>query len=410
MFKLSLLGLCSAPLIITSLFIYPDFLYYYIILDSWSILRLSSEAIAGTFLSYNTIIISALIIVLCYQKKTIIPNQRKLYIIAPLSLLLWILVSYYYYTHSINTNAVNNIVFIYLSLIFLKDGAPEKLALIAVVALLASLALSSTMIANNLITGSIGQRSYAGNRIHSAFYALEGGFLLFYLREWKPFSVLVRCLINLVIMIIYLSVFLSLGRMVTLIACVSLLFFLYKGYVHYLTGSAAIVFAIFLVMLFPKNISTFLDKLTRLPNSQHTNIASYNDSEMGAFTSGRSAAYNVAWKLYKTKPVFGIGYDRWATDINKGSPGSSLHSRWLQILLETGAVGALLYLFLYVTSFARLGLISMLLAREKSPMRDVLFMSLLGFLLIGITDNHGYTDRIFFMIVAFIASYPVSKQ
>ncbi|MCD6565404.1 MAG: O-antigen ligase family protein, partial [Bacteroidales bacterium] len=265
--------------------------------------------------------------------------------------------------------------------------------------------LSSTMLLNDIIHHDFGQRSYAGNRIQSAFYVFEGLMLFFCLCEFHIQKNIYRYAISGFIVIGYIAIFLSLGRMVTAIAILSFLFLSYKSYIKWYVILLSFVLLIFIILTNATLLTSLKNELIRTPKATHHTMLNYNQDEMAAFTSGRSRAYKVAWHLYLKNPLLGIGYDRWASDINKGSAGSSLHSRWLQIIVETGPLGFILYLLIYLFSFLHLADKSLFIPGHKKPLRDSLLMALTGFFIIGITDNHGYTDRIFFLIIALIASY-----
>lgn len=407
--NLSIIGFCSLPVLLACTFIYPDVLYYFLVLDSWSILRLSSVKIADFPISFNMCIVSIFFIILILREKLFLPPQRKIILLPTMLFLMWLLVSHYIYSKSLHIGVLNNLIFFYITLLFFQDKSSQKLFYVAIVALLCMFFLSGSMLVNDVLHGAFGQKSYAGNRIHSAFYILEAIILLFFLRERCAKKILYHA-INFLIATGYLSIFLCLGRLVTAIAVVSIIFFFYKAYIKWRTIVAGAALLFFIILLSPHLFTSFQKQLIRLPDSRHKTIKQYDKDEMAAFTSGRSRAYEVAWKLYLKKPLMGIGYDRWATDISMGGAGFSLHSRWLQILVETGPVGALLYLFIYVSCFFCLSSKSLFVPGHREPVRDVLLMALVGFCLIGLTDNHGYTDRIFYLIIAFIASYRETKK
>ena len=192
--------------------------------------------------------------------------------------------------------------------------------------------------------------------------------------------------------------------MVTLIASISVTFFLYKGYIRWYILLISLLSLAIIVLINPNLLSNFEKKLLRVPAGK-TSITRYNQDEMAAFTSGRNKAYKTAWRLYLKSPFTGFGYDRWAKDFNKNSAGSSLHSRWLQILVETGPIGFMLYVLIYLFSFFKLINRKLFRLGAKQPLRDVLIMALVGFFLIGVTDNHGYSDRIFYLLIALITTY-----
>lgn len=80
-----------------------------------------------------------------------------------------------------------------------------------------------------------------------------------------------------------------------------------------------------------------------LPNLSNITVIKrffYSDSALG-FDSGRNDLYQIAWGLYKTNPVFGIG---WGNFSQASGSGTSVHSVFIQLLCETGLVGFVLWL------------------------------------------------------------------
>ena len=144
-----------------------------------------------------------------------------------------------------------------------------------------------------------------------------------------------------------------------------------------------------------------------LRNSENVSFSDYNNlddlgnSDLGAFSSGRSAFYLEAIDLINAKFYFGNGFLSW-TDINNsynttiatnGKERWSLHSTILQYWAETGLYGLSLYL-LYLFSIATIG--------KKLTRSNDLLLSLSGivsfyvpvFMILGGTlDNHnlGYS-------------------
>jgi O-antigen ligase len=135
--------------------------------------------------------------------------------------------------------------------------------------------------------------------------------------------------------------------------------------------------------------------------SDYDNFSDLEDSNLAAFTSGRSILYLEAIDLIKAKLYFGNGFLSW-TDINNsyntsittnGKEKWSLHSTILQYWAETGLFGLSLYI-LYLLSIATIG--------KKLIRSNDLLLSLSGiiffyvpiFMILGGTlDNHniGYS-------------------
>ncbi len=138
--------------------------------------------------------------------------------------------------------------------------------------------------------------------------------------------------------------------------------------------------------------------------------------------SGREHLYELAWKLYDTNPVFGIGWAEFSKVVEKlYVNATSVHNIYLQLLCETGIVG--------VASFAlgaAVSLIKTLSAKrlidrydgeDKNKYEKIFMISLSGqilFLLFGIVENPLYNENClifyFLMIVMGISLQSVVKR
>ncbi|VAW76056.1 hypothetical protein MNBD_GAMMA15-2111 [hydrothermal vent metagenome] len=409
--NLALIGMLLAPFLIAALIYREEMILYFLILDSWIILRISQMVFFHPALSLNRLltVFAFLVVVTKFwiKGKSIVPRSGlNILGVLVVVFLIYLAYSYYSYTGKIEFNLVNNIVFFYLCVLLLQDDYLRKFNIIAMIVVIIVAILSISSLFNIVSLGDVGQRSIAGNRNHTAFYILEGVTLMFALGYTRVNSRFIRIIINIVIACGLVAIVLSLGRTITTIALASMLFYIYKGYIKKKTALVACVLVIFVALFQFDKVVSFKDKLFRVPDGGNNSVLSLDEKDLGAFTSGRSGAYEIAWDLYLDNPITGIGYDRWAGNVTKGQHGSSLHSRWLQILVETGPFGAILYLALYLFSIIYLYRISRrpgyAASREKHIARAIL-VGLSGFFLMGITDNHGYTDRIFYLFLAMTA-------
>jgi len=104
--------------------------------------------------------------------------------------------------------------------------------------------------------------------------------------------------------------------------------------------------------------------------------------------SGRTDLYDLAWIMYKENPVFGIGYNNFAT---ASGYGYFTHSTYMELLACTGTIGFVLFLFPVFSSAWR-GLRSM--KKDGGRSATILLMMLVsGFF--GIV----YYNVIFLMIM-----------
>ena len=57
--------------------------------------------------------------------------------------------------------------------------------------------------------------------------------------------------------------------------------------------------------------------------------------------SGRTVLYNLAWDMYKEHPIFGIGYNCFAS---MSGYGYFTHSTYMELLACTGSIGFILFM------------------------------------------------------------------
>lgn len=404
------------PLLLVCIFLRPSIALYYLVLDSMLILRISDVTIIHPAVTINRLIVFftlALQLFRCGQstrRLMRLPFSTSVSIFVSL-FLVYCIFSFYSYTGEIHAGLLNNFIFYFLTLLLLEDDFEKQFSAISIVMLIPLVLLSISTITNNIIIGDVGQKSYAGNRIQTAFYVLLCiPFAFAHNKKLKDKLLLIKGTSSLIITG-YVSVFLSLGRLVTFIGIVSILYYKIKHYITFRT-LLVVFMCISCVAIFEISmIGSFLEKLVRLPHKSIHEVSKYSEDDKAAFTSGRSEAYAYAWRMYKKQPLTGIGYDGWVQRQRSNKP-ASLHSRWLQILIETGPQGFMLYAALYIAGF------SILLKKKYSDtispnselIRDALTANLLAFVLIGITDNHGFTDRAFYLLLAMIATFQSQQQ
>jgi len=407
--NLALIGIGLVPLILTGIFLRPEVLLYYLVLDSWVIMRISQVTFFHPALTLNRIMVYFGVLIIIFKRlldRNLIPKAAKSIMTLFVTIfLLYCFYSYYSYTRQFNFAILNNLVFYFLALALLDMDFEKSFRHICIIALIPVVLLSGTTIINMVLHMDIGQRSYAGNRNSSAFYTLLGTAFLFAFRYILDQEKLKRIAVNGIIFVAIITIGLSLGRMVTFILFLTIGFYFLRGYIPLkVLIAAGLMVAIIAASRF-ELVDVYTKKLLRLPTA-NADITKYNQEEMTAFTSGRSEAYKAAWKLYLASPVLGIGYDRWV-QMHKGQKGSSLHSQWLQCLVETGIPGFLLYLSLYLIGF--ISLFAYFFKNSQSrgmPIKivETLFVVLMGFFFVGLTGNHGFNNRIFYLFLAMIAT------
>ena len=205
----------------------------------------------------------------------------------------------------------------------------------------------------------------------------------------------------------FLSIYLVFsGGRLNLIIFILLLIFIFINPIKTFWLTKRKIFKLFLLVILFLGLSNgaknlILRKSENISFSKYNNLESLEDSDLGAFTSGRNTFYLEAIDLINAKFYFGNGFLSWS-DINNtyntfisknGKERYSLHSTILQYWAETGLFGLSLYI-LYLFSIAIIGkkLIgsnNLLLSLSGIICFYVPFFMILG----GTLDNHnlGYS-------------------
>lgn len=407
--KIQIIGVVLAPILVVGIFIRPQILLWYLVLDSWVVIRISQISIFLPALTFNRIIVFVGVIILVFQR---IGSKKRVpaSLIRSPSLIMFLFIfycgfSYYSYAHSINTLLLNNLIFFTLCLFLLDSKKNDDiLATVSIIAIIVAILLGGSTLANVLTNMDLAQRSIAGNRNHTGVYLILClSFLIPYRMSLVRSQLLARFTVSLAIVVASISVILGLGRMTTFAFIVIMSYFIFRGYISKKTIIGSLFMILLVGLLHGDFLVNFSEKLLRLPNA---NIEKLDDQQLGALTSGRSVLYEQAWKLFEGNTLFGAGFDKWLyVQEARFGRSTSLHSRWLQILIETGVLGIAFYGSLFLFSFASL--------RKRSDsrlLRDALGAGLFVFFVAGITDNHGFNDRIFYFIVALIADFSTKRN
>ncbi|WPL10853.1 O-antigen ligase family protein [Thiorhodovibrio litoralis] len=406
---IELIGVALTPVLVVGIFLRPQILLWYLVLDSWVVIRISQISIFIPALTFNRIMVFVGIIVLVMQKvgarKKAPPSLFTLPSLIMFFFIFYCLFSYYSYAHSINTLLLNNLIFFVLCLFLIESKKNnEVLATVSIIATIVAFLLGGSTLANILINMDLAQRSIAGNRNQTGVYLILClSFLIPYRMSLGRSQLLARLTVSLAIVVASISVILGLGRMTTFAFIVIMSYFIFRGYISKTTIVVSLFIILLVGLLHGDFLVSFSEKLLRLPSAS---IEKLDDQQLGALTSGRNVLYEQAWKLYQGNTLFGAGFDKWVyVQEARFGRSTSLHSRWLQILIETGVLGIALYGSLYFFSFGSLG------KRSGSRLlRDALGAGLFVFFVAGITDNHGFNDRIFYFIVALIADFSTKRK
>jgi hypothetical protein len=115
-------------------------------------------------------------------------------------------------------------------------------------------------------------------------------------------------------------------------------------------------------------------------------------------SSNRSNLYRHAWELFKTKPIFGIGWGNYrltVLGVVTKKTQYDVHNIYLQLLTETGIVGCVCFLVpVFYTLVETFRLYNRLLHKETNAAWAVVtgfsLMYQVYFLTVGLTDNTLY--------------------
>lgn len=206
--------------------------------------------------------------------------------------------------------------------------------------------------------------------------------------------------ISLLFVIIVAVALLLTGKRAVLIFGIAGIFFAYyclnadkpaKRFVK-IIGIALIILAAFAIASqYIPALSNFLDRFSETSNR-------------GDITTGRSDLYLIAYRLFSSKPLLGIGWDAYKY-LYLSSHGVILnvHNVYLQLLTENGIIGAVFFytLFLYLYVRAVKALVRHVKKRtEKNSKVDFALCLSVGmqtmFLLYCMTGNPLYDPPVFF--------------
>ena len=117
-------------------------------------------------------------------------------------------------------------------------------------------------------------------------------------------------------------------------------------------------------------------------------------------TNGRVDRYIPALEMFKEHPVFGIGWEQFR---HQYSRYSDVHNIYLQVLCETGVVGAGVFIAAFITTLiATIKQLNLALKQSYYRERKLLSFSMYGqifFLLYGLTGNGLYDFYILFFYI-----------
>lgn len=399
--------------ILIACFVNPIISLYLLSLDTWITGRITD---AGTLFGFFTInklvsIIASLALIINMSLKRHVINFKLItsntsicmYLFA-----LYIIISSYIILDRVEYFIINNLIFYVLTLLLVGNYQQQKINRLIIAIILGCLFITIENFTERIIThGSLLADHSNGSRIQPGFHVLLClPFLFSYAKTNSKF--IHKFTTWLLIFLFSIFVLSCMSR--TLFAILSLIWISYSlaGYfnIKFFIIIFPVVIVIIISILFGS--SNFSKNLMRMDIKKDVNITKMHSDNLTAITSGRSILYEIGWKRFKQRPIFGTGYDSFKRPkravMNNGvlREGSALHSSWLQILSETGIVGAFLYLSLFIATF--INFIKNFIKCEKFSyiynINGAVIMAMFIFFLSGIFDNFGFSYRIFYFFIA----------
>lgn len=162
---------------------------------------------------------------------------------------------------------------------------------------------------------------------------------------------------------------------------------------------------------------------TRIP--QVTKVVSRLTDNQGDITNGRIYLYRIAWELFQTHPVFGIGWGAYKYEFAKRTPLNAYHVEmlnahniYLQLLCEVGIVGLLLFLTVVLpTAYQTYKMLSDMAKGKLEGNHKIKYYLTFSlgmqsyFLMYGFTGNPLYDVQVLFpYIIACAAFYAVKYR
>lgn len=153
--------------------------------------------------------------------------------------------------------------------------------------------------------------------------------------------------------------------------------------------------------------------------SRFTEIIQYfSIKDMTGLTNGRTEIYSNAIQLWNTNPWFGIGWGNFKYSVSNGLwySGFDVHNCFLQVLCETGIVGAVFFVILCIISIfnCSLSIIQTNNSGDTSASNKAVFCGYIQifFILYSLTEPilYEYTDYIIFFSCFTCTSIMINKH
>lgn len=159
--------------------------------------------------------------------------------------------------------------------------------------------------------------------------------------------------------------------------------------------------------------------LFSMPQKWWDRMATITDENPDSSVQGRFNAWGMAWNLALDRPVFGGGFAIYEPDVfARYAPNPlhvlSAHSNYFQVLGEHGFVGLALFLLIALLMWRTAARVIRTCTGPRrqwsADMARALQVSIVGFLVGGLTVNIAYWDVYYFELVLLVALERLTRE
>ncbi|MDQ7837663.1 MAG: O-antigen ligase family protein [Thermodesulfobacteriota bacterium] len=171
-----------------------------------------------------------------------------------------------------------------------------------------------------------------------------------------------------------------------------------------------VVAILVLIMFIHFAPDTYWDRISTIWNPQ---------TECDETGGGRTEIWKKGLKIFLTHPILGVGIDNFTTayGISLGTPGkwSAVHNSFLQIVVELGIVGLILFVFLTFGTVLKMRRLQKIWKDEKG-FKDFIWLShaievgMSGYIVSGFFLSQAYFDYLYFMLGLSVAMQKVAMH
>jgi O-antigen ligase len=395
--------------------LFPTLGMLYLAADNWVIGKITDLGDFLPFLSINKLMVLLIFLATLMQVATQrMSTDRRIFFSATTIItfvfLSYLLASSLFIMGRGHPDILNNIAFFIVMLLYFSTGGviarARTLSWVLVAA--SALIIARELVERILLAGTILADVSDGGRIQPGFHVALAIPILVFLgvtskRRWQKWIAIT--LIAVFIAFVALRISRTLSAILVWIA----LFYSVRGYIR--AKWLLLLIPVLMISLTGLMATKYGEQLVRMP-VPYGSSKNLSEDDLQAFTSGRSALYPIAWRRFVNNPVLGVGYDSFRHPRHAPITGgasvaqSALHSTWLQVLSETGVIGVLIYLLLYLIVYANYRVVRRRTHNDPmaTALADVALAGASVFMIGGLFDNFGFEYRIFYIFIALSAA------